>query len=83
MGSGGASGGDGGGGGVHPASNRVQVVVRVRPQLGSDEVSQEPAVMVDQEASRVQVMVPGQSAALDNGTGFVAKAQARAFEFGR
>jgi hypothetical protein len=80
MGSGGASGGDGGGG-VQPPSNRVQVVVRVRPTLGPDEAGHAPAVTVDAGAARVQVLQPGQSAALDNGTGFVAKAQARAFEF--
>jgi len=57
------------------------VVVRVRPALGGSEAGSEEAVTVDPGASRVQVLAPGQGVALDNGTGFVAKAAARVFEF--
>lgn len=64
-----------------PNAHRVQVVVRVRPQLGAEAVETEPSVTVDGAASRVQVVVPGQTTGLDNGNGFVAKAAARAFEF--
>jgi len=40
-------------------ASRVQVVVRVRPQLAHDaDAKSEPAVNVDSGASRVQVTVP-------------------------